>query len=766
MSIFRVGAGLQLRSYQKRVFRAFDNGKRWIVLLWSRRAGKSLMSWLLLIREAERLPGTYWYCFNNYSTAYNDIWLAMTKDGVRFLDMIPRDTIVRMNSAKLEIELSNGSVIKLVGINNVDKLVGAGLRGVVFDEYAVLNPSSIELVTAMLAETGGWRVIISTPRGKNHFFDAWNFAKAHPEFAYTSNVNCDMDEVSKYMAKGFLEQERMQIISKYGNDALYRQEYLTSWVSPNSGSVFGDLVKLMKDDGRICHIERDDSKPFYTAWDLGNCLSGDVDVLTPAGWVNIKERPDRIAVWRGGKAWFERVEPFGGYLEEAVHIKGPHIDITVSPNHKMMIYDNHHEREILAADIKPRSHKLVKNSKIDETPVDKWDLLNIMVQADGCLVHKNTGYYRVSVKRDRKKKRCEELLRLCDIDYKKTDYADGFTKYGFHLPKTRNWKNLDSVHSNNQANLDELVKWDGHLAENNTYIYESTVEGCAEKVHAMATSMGYTPFIHKITDRSRSKGNKPMYRVTFSRRPKAKYTWISSVEKVQFNNSVYCFKTKVGWFVARDKNKNIFISGNADYTSIVLFQADESGYPLIVDHIENRNEDASWYVGEMKERGWNVSAHFLPHDGAYHKGARNETYKQVLEGMGVRNVVTLNKAARVEDKLGHLRRKFSGMVIDSNLTRIVECLEKMEYEWNERDHVWSSKPTHRGGYSDTIDSLCYCAQAIEKYNLTSKSVFSTFKVVSDSGKSLDKKEQLSQLLERELAFDKKKDAPNKISLFI
>ena len=478
MSLLKVGAGIVMRPYQKAVLKAFDNGMRFIVLCWSRRAGKSLFSWNLLIREAISNPGTYWYCFNNYSTAYNDIWIAMTSRGVKFLDMIPADMIVRMNSSKMEVELNNGSVIKLIGINNVDKLVGAGLNGVVFDEYAVLNPAAIELVTAMLAETGGWRVMISTPRGKNHFYEEWNFALAHPEFAYASNMHCGMEEVAKYMAKGFLEQERLKIISKYGNDALYQQEYMTSWISPNSGSVFGPLTKIMKEEGRVAILTSEPEQLFYTGWDLGQ----------------------------------------------------------------------------------------------------------------------------------------------------------------------------------------------------------------------------------------------------------------------------------------------------ADYTSIVLFQVDDNGFPHVHDHIDNRNEDAGWYVGEMIERGWNVHTHFLPHDGAHRRGARNETYKQVLAMHDIRNVIILNKPNRVEDKLNYLRRVFVGMQIDERLTRVIEALEKMEYEWNEKQHVWSSKPTHKGGWSDVCDSLCYMAQAIQKYKISAKNVFSQLRikdpsVVSDSKEA--KKERFNQLIQSELLIGgNKKEGRDNLSMFI
>lgn len=473
-----IGVGIIMRTYQKAVLKAFDNGIRFIVLCWSRRAGKSIFAWNLVIREALSKPGTYWYCFDNYSTAYNDIWIAMTKNGVKFLDMIPDDMVVRKNSAKMEIELTNGSVIKLIGINKADKLVGVGLNGVVFDEYAVLNPASIEFITAMLGETGGWRVMISTPRGKNHFYEEYNFALANPEFAYVSNMHCGMEEVSQYMAKGFLEMERKKIINKYGNDALWQQEYMTSWISPNSGSVFGALAKIMKDEGRVTQVQGNLEQPFYTGWDLGN----------------------------------------------------------------------------------------------------------------------------------------------------------------------------------------------------------------------------------------------------------------------------------------------------ADYTSIVLFQVDDKGFPTVIDHIENRNEDVSWYTGEMIEKGWQVHTHFLPHDAAHRKGARNESYRAALWNEGVSNTIVLGKPNRVEDKLNFLRRIFVGMKINESLERIITCLDKLEYEWNEKRHIWSSKPTHVGGYSDTVDSLCYMAQAIQKYRITASNTFSSAHTKDPSSVVTTKeakKERFQKFMEGELLLgggDKKSN--NNLSMFV
>jgi len=84
---------------------------------------------------------------------------------------------------------------------------------------------------------------------------------------------------------------------------------------------------------------------------------------------------------------------------------------------------------------------------------------------------------------------------------------------------------------------------------------------------------------------------------------------------------------------------------------------------------------------------------------------------------GIMNTVVLNKPNRVEDKLNFGRRLFAKSRIVETNKRLIECLEKLEYEYNSRNNVWSDKPTHKGGYSDTVDSFLYACQAVLKFGI-------------------------------------------------
>ena len=58
------------------------------------------------------------------SQAKKVIWKGRGKDGVKFLDHIPGEIIRKRTEADMTIELSNGSIIMVLGSDNYDRIVG------------------------------------------------------------------------------------------------------------------------------------------------------------------------------------------------------------------------------------------------------------------------------------------------------------------------------------------------------------------------------------------------------------------------------------------------------------------------------------------------------------------------------------------------------------------------------------------------------------------------------------------------------------------
>ena len=133
----------QLRFYQAPIWEAYRKGYKRILAVLPRRSGKDFSTWNLIIRCALERIGIYWFVYPTYAQGKKILWDGMTNDGKRFLDYLPQETIESMNSQEMKIRLRNGSIIQVLGSDNPDSLVGTNPSGIVFSEYALQIPSSI-----------------------------------------------------------------------------------------------------------------------------------------------------------------------------------------------------------------------------------------------------------------------------------------------------------------------------------------------------------------------------------------------------------------------------------------------------------------------------------------------------------------------------------------------------------------------------------------------------------------------------------------------
>lgn len=146
------------REYQLPFLQAMDSGIKRAVLVHHRRAGKEIVCWNYMIREAVcGRVGTYCYFFPTSRLGKRILWDGANKDGKRFVDYIPNELIRSENSVEMKIELVNGSVIQIMG---TDQIINVGINpiGCVFSEFSLQDPKSWSFVRPILRENDGWAV--------------------------------------------------------------------------------------------------------------------------------------------------------------------------------------------------------------------------------------------------------------------------------------------------------------------------------------------------------------------------------------------------------------------------------------------------------------------------------------------------------------------------------------------------------------------------------------------------------------------------------
>lgn len=254
------------RDYQLAIFKAFDNGIKRIIQVWHRRAGKEKTDINIVAKSIYTDVGAYYYIFPTYNQGKKILWNGADKDGVRFLDHLPKETRLRTVGNEMFIEFKNGSTFQVIGSDNIDSIVGTNPKGVIFSEYSLQDPSAWDYIRPILAENEGWAIFNFTPRGNNHAKELLDYALSDPEHWFVSNLTVDDTGAIK---KEVLEQELKEIIAKNGDDSIFRQEYYNSFSASMTGTYYGKIIEQMELNNRITNVPYDANLPVHTWWDLG-----------------------------------------------------------------------------------------------------------------------------------------------------------------------------------------------------------------------------------------------------------------------------------------------------------------------------------------------------------------------------------------------------------------------------------------------------------------------------------------------------------------
>jgi hypothetical protein len=153
-----------------------DSNARFKVVAAGRRFGKSFLSLSLMARVARHPYTQVWYVTTTYSAAKNIMWSYLKEKLQRF------GWAKSFHEVALQAHLVNGSVISLKGANNPDSLRGIGLDYLVLDESAYLDERVwTEVLRPTLSDKQGGALFISSPSGRNWFYDIWNTARSDEE---------------------------------------------------------------------------------------------------------------------------------------------------------------------------------------------------------------------------------------------------------------------------------------------------------------------------------------------------------------------------------------------------------------------------------------------------------------------------------------------------------------------------------------------------------------------------------------------------------
>jgi len=189
------------------------------------------------------------------------MWRGMSVQGVKILDYIP-DEICKKNNTEMIVTFLNNSQLQFFGSDNYNRLRGYTFHGAIFSEYAYQDPRGyLDVVSPILANSGGFSIFASTPNGKNHYYDLYQAALKDPKNWYVSKQTV---EDTNHLSATQLEIERKKLSYE-----MFMQEYFCSFECGSEGAVYSRYINKMYLDHRIGNVPYDPSYLVHTAWDLG-----------------------------------------------------------------------------------------------------------------------------------------------------------------------------------------------------------------------------------------------------------------------------------------------------------------------------------------------------------------------------------------------------------------------------------------------------------------------------------------------------------------
>ena len=237
---------------------AYHNRKeRFAVLVAHRRFGKTVAAINDLIRT----------CFtvdkDNVRVAYIAPYLSQAKAvawdyALEYTRDIPD---IKINHSELRIDFSNGSRFRLYGADNYNAMRGLYYDAVVCDEHSNFPLSAwTTVIRPSLADRKGSATFISTPKGRNEFWELYEYAKSNDDW---------WSGMFKASQTNILDPEELKEAKLTMGEDRYEQEFECSFEAAIVGAYYAMEMKTALEENRITTVPYDPSVGVVTAWDLG-----------------------------------------------------------------------------------------------------------------------------------------------------------------------------------------------------------------------------------------------------------------------------------------------------------------------------------------------------------------------------------------------------------------------------------------------------------------------------------------------------------------
>jgi hypothetical protein len=267
--------------------KVWQSKKRFKVLACGRRVGKSNFAIKKTLAEGVAAPkgSAVVYVAPTQSQARQICWDALLDEG--------KDVIKSAHVNSMDITLVNGVKIHVRSAENPDTLRGLKLYFAVIDEAAFIKDDSIwtKIIRPALADLEGEAILISSPSGRNWFYDLFKYAESGDDEDWEAYHFTTYDNPT-------IKPKEIEAAKKSLSSFVFRQEFEASFATAGSGLFKEEWIKF-------------EDEPVQGSYYIAIDLAGFEDVSKNAS--ASKKRLDQTAiaivkVTDDGNWWVKKIE--------------------------------------------------------------------------------------------------------------------------------------------------------------------------------------------------------------------------------------------------------------------------------------------------------------------------------------------------------------------------------------------------------------------------------------------------------------------------
>lgn len=152
--------------------------------------------------------------------------------------------------------------------------------------------------------------------------------------------------------------------------------------------------------------------------------------------------------------------------------------------------------------------------------------------------------------------------------------------------------------------------------------------------------------------------------------------------------------------------------------NVILFVQAVGNEIRFIDCYYNHGEGLAHYVQILREKGYNYTQHFLPHDVEVTELGTGVSRRQTLIDLGVRNIRTVERTPDINDDIEAVRKLFSRFYFDEQKCgKLIESCQNYKKEWDEKLGQFKNNPKH-DKHSHLVDPLRSLARTWQQHLIT------------------------------------------------